>query len=194
MAVCALIATGLIPARAASKAVIGPNQPYVTCLGGVFYARAIPDEEKGSKGTTTIYRVRRDQDEVVDRHAWYASGGLHLGWSPIAGKISAMALSRDTAKDPAEQVEFSFYIGTQHLTTYTTADLAKMGGLIHPTGDTDRRGAAFRVTGCEQIPGTNEYVYRVVLETSAGEKTVDFDVLTGRPYDAKLAATRPAHD
>ena len=190
----AAIAFALVPTMAASKAVVGPNQPYVACLGGVFYARAIPDEDRGSKGTTTIYRVRRDQDEVVERHAWYASGGLHLGWSPIAGKVSTMALSRDMAKDPAEQVEFSFYIGVQHLATYTTADLAKLGALVLPTGDSERRGAALRVVGCEQIPGTNEYVYRVILTSSAGAKTIDFDVLTGKPYDAKLAATRPAHD
>jgi hypothetical protein len=197
---CAVVALGaalvvvLLPSRGASKSVVGPNQPYVACLGGVFYARAIPDEEKGAKGTTTIYRVRRDTDEVVDRHSWYASGGLHLGWSPIAGKVAAMAVSRDSAKDPAEQIEFSFYIGANHLMTYTTADLAKMDARVGRAFEgNERESAGLRVVGCEQIPRTNEYVFRVVLQTKAGEKTVDFDVLTGKPYDAAQAATRPAH-
>ena len=188
-----LIGVGLV-SIAGAKSRVATNEPYVTCLGGTFYARAIPDEEKGTKGTTTIYRVRRDQDEVIERHAWYAPDGLHLGWSPIAGKVAAMAVGGTPTKDPSERVEFRFYLGAEHLTTYTTADLIKLGlwsnGLQHES----RRTHGLRVVGCEQIPRTNEYVFRIVLDTNQGEKTIDFDILTGKPYDPARAATRPAHD
>ena len=187
-----LISAGLV-SIAAAKSRVATNEPYITCLGGTFYARAIPDEEKGIKGTTTIYRVRRGQDEVVERHAWYAPDGLHLGWSPIAGKVAAMAVGGTATKNPEERVEFSFYIGAKHLTTYTTADLIKLGlwsnDLQHESGRTHGP----RVAGCHQIPGTNEYVFRVVLHTDQGEKTIDFDILTGKPYDAAEATTRPGH-
>jgi hypothetical protein len=185
----------VVASGAAAKSVVATNQPYVACLGGVCYARAIPDEEKGTKGTTTIYRIRRDKDQVVEQHAWFAGGGLHLGWSPIAGKVAAMAVHREPAKDLAEQVEFRFFIGDQPLATYTTADLIKMGARQDRNAEGDGRAHAdVRVVGCEQIHGTNEYVFRVVLNTLGGEKTIDFDVLTGRPYDPTQAATRPAHD
>jgi len=187
-----LISAVFVSRASASK--VMANSPYVTSLGGVFYARAIPDEEKGTKGTTTILRVRRDQDEVIERHAWYAPDGLHLGWSPIAGKVAAMAVGGTPTKDPSERVEFRFYLGAERLTTYTTADLIKLGlwsnGLQHES----RRTHGLRVVGCEQIPRTNEYVFRIVLDTNQGEKTIDFDILTGKPYDPAQAATRPAHD
>jgi hypothetical protein len=186
-----LISAVFVSRASASK--VMANSPYVTSLGGVFYARAIPDEEKGTKGTTTIYRVRRDQDEVVERHAWYAPGGLHLGWSPIAGKVAAMAVGGDAVKDPGKRVELKFYIGPERLTTYTTGDLLALGATLGRGADEDVRRANMRIVGCEQIQNTNDYVFRVVLHTSQGERTIDFDILTGKPYDAAKAATRPGH-
>ena len=47
-----LIGAGLV-SGAGAESRLATNQPYVTCLGGTFYARAIPDEEKGTKGKTT---------------------------------------------------------------------------------------------------------------------------------------------
>ena len=185
-----LVVGGWLVSGAGAEKRVATNQPYVTCLGGTFYARAIPDEEKGTKGKTTIYRVRRDQDEVIERHVWYAPDGLHLGWSPIAGKVAAMAVGGTPTKDPSERVEFSFYLGADHLMTYTTADLIKLGlwsnGLQHES----RLTHGVRVSGCEQIPRTNEYVFRIVLQTNQGEKTIEFDILTGKPYDPAEAAAR----
>ena len=186
-----LIGAVVVPSADASR--VMANRPYVTSMGGVFYARAIPDEEKGTRGTTTIYRVRRDQDEVVERHAWFAPGGLHLGWSPIAGKVAAMAVGADAVNDPNQRVEFTFYIGPTRLTTYTTADLLALGATLSRGADEHVRRADMRIVGCEQIHGTNDYVFRVVLHTSQGEKTIDFDILTGKPYDAAQATTRPGH-
>ena len=57
-------------------------------LGGIFYVRCIPDDQKGEKGSTVLYRVNKDKDEIVDRYDWYSSKGVILGWSPIAGKVA----------------------------------------------------------------------------------------------------------
>jgi hypothetical protein len=130
---------------------------------------------------------------VVERHAWYAPGGLHLGWSPIAGKVAAMAVGGDATKDADKRVEFTFYIGAERLTTYTTADLLALGATLGRGADEDVRRADVRIVGCEQIQNTNDYVFRVVLHTNQGEKTIDFDILTGKPYDAAQATTRPGH-
>ena len=62
---------------------------------GVFYARCIPAESQGAKGTTTIYRVKADADEVVDRYDWYGPTTVVLGWSPIVrNKVQAQAAAR----------------------------------------------------------------------------------------------------
>lgn len=92
----ALISLALVPlvavdAEAASRA--AGNRPYVQASdGGAFYARCLPAGEKGTKGTTTVYRVRSEGDEPVDRYEWYAPGGVFLGWSPIRGKVAVLAL------------------------------------------------------------------------------------------------------
>ncbi len=133
---------------------------------------------------------------MVVRHDWFASDALHLGWSPIAGKVAALAVDRETAAaDPAKQVEFRFYLGADHLATYTTADLVKMGAKLGRrfADDDGPHRADARVIGCEQIHNTNDYVFRIVLGTANGERTVDFDILTGKPYDAAQATTRPGH-
>ena len=85
-----------------------PNRPYVQSMdGGIFYARCIPAEKKGSKGTTTIYRVEAEADEKLDVYDWYAPEGVILGWSPIVGKVAVMALQgRYDLQD--NQVVFSF--------------------------------------------------------------------------------------
>lgn len=158
----------------ASKAV--SNQPYVQSgPSGVFYARCIPAEAAGTKGSTKIYRVRKEQDEVVDNYDWFVMNGVVLAWSPIAGKVAVMALGGEPKAVPDKHAELSFYLGGKLLNTYTTNDLKAWGANVWPRGD---HRARFKVLGQEQIPGTNEYVFSIEIEG----KKFDFDILTGKPY------------
>jgi hypothetical protein len=165
-----LIATD--PASA-SKSVV--NFPFVQSMEmGVFYARCIPDEPQGTKGTTKIYRVHKSQDELVDSYDWYAKNGLELAWSPIAGKVAVIALGGAQNTEQEEQTELSFYLGGKFLSSYTSRDLEKWGADVQL-----RFGSAiFKVLGSEQIPGTNEYVFSIEIK---GKKIL-FDILTGKPY------------
>jgi hypothetical protein len=152
------------------------NYPYVQSgPGGVFYARCIPAETEGIKGTTTIYRVRKDKDDVVDTYDWYSKPGVVLGWSPIAGKVAVMSLGGKEAPEPDKQVEFSFHLGGKHLASYTTKDLMAWGADVDSRNG---RRAVFNVVGCEQIPRTNRYVFTVEIK----HEKLSFDILTGKPY------------
>ncbi len=153
-----------------------PNFPYVQSMQmGVFYARCIPEEAEGTKGTTKIYRVRKDQDELVDSYDWYAKKGLVLAWSPIVGKVAVMALGGAPNAAPDKQTELSFYLGGKFLNSYTSQDLKEWGADVWQRGG---RGAIFKVLGEEQIPGTNEYVFSIEIK----DKKFSFDILTGKPY------------
>lgn len=153
------------------------NGPYVQSMDGpsVFYARCIPDENEGNKGTTTIYRVRKEADEKIDTYNWYSPEGLVMGWSPIAGKVAVMSL-REKAPTREKQIEFSFYLGGKLLHSYTTKDLENMGIKIGPSWEGER--ARIKVLGCIQVPNTNDYDF--VIETSDGKKLA-FNILTGKP-------------
>jgi hypothetical protein len=97
------------------------NVPYVQSMadGGVFYARCILEGADGGAGKTTIYRVRKDQDEVVDRYAWYSRRGVVLGWSPIAGKVALMSASQVEPAADGTTAALNFYLGGEHRKSYS---------------------------------------------------------------------------
>lgn len=153
------------------------NGPYVQSgPDGVFYARCVPDAAQGSKGTTTIYRVRKDGDEVVDKYDWYARRGVVLGWSPIAGKVAVLALGGPPAPGSEKPSELSFHLGGKRLASYTADDLKEWRAQIAARELVGEERAMFKVVGCEQVPGTNDY--RFVIEIDG--KKLAFDVLTGK--------------
>lgn len=84
---------------------------------GVFYARCVPDEADGTKGTTKVYRVRKERDEPTDGYDWYVKRGVVLGWSPIAGKVAIMALGGPPAAGSGIPPELSFHLGGKPLTS-----------------------------------------------------------------------------
>ena len=168
------------PARIDAKKV--GNFPYVKSdLDGFFYARCIPAKAEGREGVTEIYRVRPDKDELTDRYDWYSKQGLFLGWSPIAGKIAVMSLDKERGKPLDQQIEITFYLGGKQLKSYTTSELLTLGARLnrkHTDAD-EGDGAIFQATGSEQIPGTDEYVFSIIVSEN---KKLSFDILTGELY------------
>lgn len=158
-----------------------PNRSYVQSgPDGITYARCIPSELQGRKGTTTIYRVWSDKDEILDVYDWYSPQGLVLGWSPIAGKVAVMSLRGLRTSDLQKQIELSFYLGGKFLISYSTKDLANMG--VGTYSGVDGIWADFKPLGCEQIPGTNDYGF--VIE--ARNRRIRFDILTGKLSENSL--------
>ena len=75
----------------------------------------------------------------------------------------------------AEPVELSFHPGGKQLASCTAEDLRTLG--VEVTKKTSPTRVYFRVVGCEQVPGTNDYMF--VIESKG--KRLTFDVLTGKP-------------
>lgn len=181
------IVTLLLIAVGSSAAVKGlGNGPYVIAFEELspFYARCLPHEKRGSKGTTQIVCVRTAGDEVITTYSWYNRNGLVLGWSPKAGKVAVMRVRQDEGLPPEKQVEFSFYLGEQHLQSFTTADLVKLGAKMRwdvsafESGfDVSSKRAEYRAEGCKQVRGTNDYYFLVRLDDT---RTLSFDILTGK--------------
>lgn len=152
-----------------------PSRLYVQSgPDGVFYARCVPEEKAGPAGTK-VYKVGRENDELIDTYDWYAPE-VTLGWSPTAGKVAVMARGGKQTVG-AEPVELSFHLGGKHLVSYTTEDLRKLGVEVAKRRGPGADGAEFRVIGCEQVPGTNDYDF--VIESKG--KRLAFDIVTGKP-------------
>lgn len=169
------------------------NRPYVQAFpdGGIFYARCLPDENEGDKGTTEILRVHKDGDKSIDKYEWYNKYGLHLGWSPIVGKVAVMRFRQDEGKEFDKQIELSFYIGGKLLKSYTTADLVKLGArTARSSADLGPR-ALYKPIACKQVPSTNDYYFGIDF----GNGTIlRFNVLNGklcRLVEEKQTVTRP---
>ena len=48
------------------------NRPYVKSSDyGFYYVKCVPDEDRGSKGKTYVYKVEKDQDVLVTGHWVY---------------------------------------------------------------------------------------------------------------------------
>lgn len=164
-----------------------PNRPYVQSMpGGAFYARCVPDADAGSAGTTTIYRVVKHKDDVIDQYDWYAGRGVVLEWSPLAGKIAVAARGgpAPAGAPPEKRPELSFHLGGKLLASYTAADLAEFGARPGRLLSSDGRWHGIKDGRGEQVPGTNEYHFVVELDGTPAR----FDIRTGKPPAPKLAA------
>lgn len=117
-----IVLAAAVLAVAASKS--SANRPYVQSgPDGVFYARCVPDADTGPAGTTRVYHVGRDKDDLVDAYDWYAQEGATLGWSPIAGKVAVMA------RRSRAGAELTFHLGGKTLASYTAADRGHDGAI-----------------------------------------------------------------
>lgn len=155
------------------------NRPYVQSgPDGAFYARCIPESTEGKSGSTTIYQVVKEKDKLVASYNWFAKNGVVIGWSPIKGKVTTLAIQLDTNKVQAKQQELTMYLGEKLVKTVTTKDLLKLGAQIQTrrsaNGPLNR--AKFKVLGCFQVPGTNQYVYKVQLSKN---RIISFDIVDG---------------
>jgi hypothetical protein len=182
-AICLALAVWFVapvPAHASKRVA---NRTYVQSgPDGASYARCMPTAEEGSAGRTDIYTVGATDDQRVDRYDWYAPGGVTLGWSPLAGKLAVLAVVAERRQDGdwRAQEELRFAIGGKVIRSYTNGELIALGAAEVMSRRLGQR-AEYRVVGCEQVPGTNEYDF--ILEVAGGTKgegkTLRFDITTG---------------
>jgi len=163
---------------AVSAAEPAPNRTYVqSSPDGLFYARCVPERDNGASGSTKVYKVGREKDELLDTYDWYTPRGVTLGFVPTDNQVAVLARGGKVIAR-ADRVELSFHLGGKLLTTYTSTELSKIGiplvvkqGLAASSHRTE-----FRPVICD-LPGTTNYVF--VIETEG--KRVAFDARTGKP-------------
>jgi hypothetical protein len=180
-----LAAGGMISGR-------GENQPTVqSAFGGSYYVRSIPSEDYGEKGTTKVFKVKRDGDELLDEYPVYMRGELLLGRSPIIGKWCLVHLEpeRITNNDEVwtksgKTSRLVFYMGGKELCTYTRKDLEKMGLKARMQTLMYKRPGQFLVHGICQIPRTNHYVLKIdrIVKAGGDPETLLLDITTGKIF------------
>jgi hypothetical protein len=169
----------------------GENRPTVqSALGGTYYVRSVPSGDYGTEGTTKVFQVKRDGDELLDEYPVYMRGELYLGWSPTAGKWCLVHLEpeRITSNNDFRKLgkvsRLAFYMGGKSTASYTSQDLEKMGlrrkvqTLVH------KQGGQYMVHGICQVPRTNHYVLKIEKISPQGgdTETLLLDVTTGKSF------------
>ena len=170
-----------------SHAYKGRDENYAfiqSALGGQYYVRSIPEEKIGIKGTTKVYEVRNDSDELIDAYNFYMKGDVFLGWSPKAGKFALVHIEKDRVTEEnwlqaiGKISQITFYLGGQKLKSYTKDDLIFLGVLKEES----RLNLDIKIKGIEQILGTNDYVFSI---EKSDQSAISFDITTGALFTNK---------
>lgn len=167
----------------------GENRPTVqSAFDGSYYVRSVPSEDYGDEGKTQVFRVRNDQDELLDEYPVYMRGNLYLGWSPLAGKWCLVHLEPERIKSNNDYAKvgkvsrLAFYMGGKKLGAYSGEDLVKMGLKRKVQTLIYKQPGQFLVRGIRQVPRTNHYVFvieKIGAPGSAPEE-IRLDITTGK--------------
>jgi hypothetical protein len=108
----------------------GSNRAYVvSSQHGQCYAKSVPEESYGSKGTTKIYRVENKSDVLTDTFSWYSHRiflECNAGSPTEAVGVSVVRLGPWARGREANQndLAIAFYWKGNLLKRYSTLDIA----------------------------------------------------------------------
>jgi hypothetical protein len=160
---------GAAPAGADDEA---SNIAYVkTSKYGRSYAKCIPAEPYGSKGSTKVYLVREGENQFESSYPWY-SKEVYLSERP--GGVSMVRLGpwarEQTAK--REDLAIGFYFSGETLKEYSTFDIA---------GTPDNVGRSrSHYTVFKEVAGYRETEGGAIFDVVAVDgRVISFDARTG---------------
>jgi hypothetical protein len=161
-----------------------PNWPHVTASTtdgtawhGGHYAKTVPAERSGEKGTTRVYRVDADKDVIVDEYDWYAHtvylAGTHNGVSLVR-----MGPWNEGAQASKGALALAFYFKGKLLRSYSTLEIAGRPDNVRST--VSQYTWNKRVIGYCWVksPGKGTLRFGFALET-LDNRTICFDMNTG---------------
>ena len=156
------------------------NVPHVAASDyGRCYAKSIPEEWHGQKGTTRVYRVGADADTLAHTFDWF-SQRIHIecNVSPPSGPVG-IAVVRfgpwargHQAND--EQLALSFYFEGKLARRYSTLDIA--GAPDNVSRSVSHYTVIGKVEGFRWLGTSNRYAF--VIQTIDG-RTLHFHPATG---------------
>jgi hypothetical protein len=88
---------------------------------GRYYAKSIPDADRGSKGKTLVYAVTKDKDKLIATYKWYAQEFFLLDAGPTIVQMGPWARGHEASKD---DLAIAFYKDGKLLRSYSTLDIA----------------------------------------------------------------------
>lgn len=102
------------------------NQPHVTSSEwGQFYAKSVPAENYGLKGTTKVYQVQPEQDQLLYTYDWYASTLYVEGFAGLETVYVVQMGPWPRGHEALEDhLAIAFYKNERLVRSYSTLDIA----------------------------------------------------------------------
>jgi hypothetical protein len=177
--ILAFLAVGLAVSQSVWGDEEAANRPYVRASqSGSCYARAVPENPQGTKGTTTIYAVAPNGDKPLYSFSWYAASLYVECALGSAGRQLATSLVRfgewpRGGQATVDQLALAFYVGDRLVGQYSTLDVA--GSPKNVLASKSHYRVVDRVLGYRWVE-SNVAVFEIV--TTDG-RTMTFDPITG---------------
>jgi hypothetical protein len=160
------------------------NRPQlVSSEYGGCYARSVPEESHGQKGTTTVFRVeRRPPDTLLDQYDWYSQQiyiECAVGGEREPAGVSVVRLgpwARGYLANP-DDLAIAFYLNGRLLRRYSTLDIA---GKPENVFSSKSHYVVFtEISGYRRID-SDRYAFDV---TTTDGRAIAFDAATGGRMD-----------
>jgi hypothetical protein len=105
------------------------NAPHVTAdASGRCYAKSVPAESYGSRGTTSVYRVMAGADRLIETYAWYAPRvELQCNTPGLSGDAVSIVQFGPWARGrqaTADHLAIAFHANGRLLRRFSTLDIA----------------------------------------------------------------------
>jgi len=161
----------------------GRNEPVVVAAEyGSCYAKSVPSDEYGERGTTKIFAVQRGTDTLIQTYPWFAQELYVDCPSPYSTppRVSVVQLGpwpRGRTAN-AETLAIAFYLDGRLLKRYSTLDIAGSPTNVH--------ASSHHYTVFEKVFGYRWGTghQRFVVRTTDG-RTLVFDSDTGSLVEDK---------
>lgn len=145
---------------------------------GRCYAKSIPSERYGNSGTTTVFRVVEQADEIVHQFNWYApqlrlACNVSDAKSPVGVSIVQFGPWHRGNGAAEDHLALAFYFKGKKVAEYSTLDLA--GTPDNVSASVSHYTVIAEILGYEFQAG-NQVVFRIRTED---DRTLAFDPATG---------------
>ncbi len=155
------------------------NIPHVQAAKyGQCYAKSVPAELYGSKGTTNVFRVGRGRDVPLSTYDWfsqqiYLSCNVSDDRTPVGVSVVRLGPWPRGHAASADHLAIAFYFKGGELRKYSTLDIAGKPDNVSPS--VSHYTVIEQVLGYRRLRG-NQYAFEV--ETTDG-RLLSFDPATG---------------
>jgi hypothetical protein len=147
---------------------------------GRFYAKSVPDESYGQKGTTKMFSVGKDTDTLVCEYKWYANE-IYIGGNGDMTVIRFGPWQRGSKPEP-NHFAIGIYRDGKVIREYSTLEMMSLGSEVSKTVShydvfTQPRHLGFR--------WVKENIYQFEVEGVSG-KLFTFDLDNGAIIDKNI--------